>query len=862
MDGSKPGTPARLLLRYSAALAAVGLAWAGRWVLDEPLGPRLPFMAFFLATVAVGATLGLGPALLSAVTGGLLTQFFFLEPRGSLAVADPADELGLVGYYTISAGIAVLTAALQSARRRAEQRLADVRAVEERLMMALEAAGAGTWDCDLATGRAEWSPEQFRLMGYEPGGVAPTFSAWRDRVHPDDRPASYAAIEAAVRGGSDYRHEYRVVFPNGRLRWVESRGRCVRDAAGRAVRIAGVTIDVDARRRAEDALHDKEARLRALFRSDVVGVLFGDVDGRVLEANDELLRIVGRPREDLASGRLRWDEITPPEHLPADAASVAEAKARGSCTPYEKEYLRPDGSRVPVLVGYVLLGEERRESVAFILDISGRKAAERQRDDLLRRERDARREADAANRAKDEFLSVLSHELRTPLTAMVGWLRLLRDRALPEEHAGPALESADRNASMITRLVDDLLDVSRIITGKMSLELRPVRPAECVEAAVEIIRPAAAAKGVALSVEAADPASRAALVLGDAERLRQVVWNLLQNAVKFTPAGGSVRASVRTVGDAGTVGDGGGLVEIAVSDTGEGIDPAFRPYVFERFRQADSGSARRHGGLGLGLSLVRHLTELHGGTVGVESEGLGRGATFLVRLPSARPGAPGSAPAEVEAEPPRSAARSLPLPTPSQPDWPQPTAMASPPWTPASLPASVAPTAAAPLAAPPAPAVPDGPPRTGGRNRPLEGLAVVVADDTEDTRELLATAMRLAGADVRSVPDAASAFDAVCGDGADGAPRRPDLLLTDIGMPGEDGFSLLRRIRAMPAERGGAVPALALTGFARPEDREAARAAGFQGHVSKPVDLAALVALVGRIVADSRSRRAFHDPPV
>jgi signal transduction histidine kinase len=382
----------------------------------------------------------------------------------------------------------------------------------------------------------------------------------------------------------------------------------------------------------------------------------------------------------------------------------------------------------------------------------------------------AKRQAEEANRMKDEFLATLSHELRTPLNAMLGWAQVLRMGKLDEAATARALETIERNARAQAQLIADLLDVSRIITGKLRLEFQPVELSRIVAAALDSIRPAADAKEIRLKI-ALDPL--AGPVLGDADRLQQVAWNLLSNAIKFTPREGTVEVRLRQTGS---------NAEVQVGDSGVGIRPSFLPYVFDRFRQAESAGTRSHGGLGLGLSIVRHLVELHGGTVAVESAGAGQGATFSVLLP-VRAALTGTAPLVEAGE---------------GPDSPRE-----------------------------APAL-------------LQGLHVLVVEDEEDARDLLLTALEQRGARVTAVPSVADAL-------ARFAAGHPDVLVSDLAMPDEDGYSLIRQVRALPADRGGNVPAAALTAYVRAEDRARALAAGFQMHMAKPVDPVELVSMVAAL---------------
>ena len=389
---------------------------------------------------------------------------------------------------------------------------------------------------------------------------------------------------------------------------------------------------------------------------------------------------------------------------------------------------------------------------------------------LLAREQIARAEAEAANRTKDEFLATLSHELRTPLTSILGWSRLLRGGHLDAEAVARAHEVIERNARMQAQLIEDLLDVSRIITGKLQLRVREVALPGVIEAALEIVRPAAGAKVIKVTADL-DPA--APPVLADPGRLQQVVWNLLANAVKFTAAGGHIEVRLD---------ERDGAACLQVVDSGIGIAPAFLPHIFDRFSQADSSIRRTHGGLGLGLALVRHVVEMHGGHVRAESAGPGHGATFTVTLP----------------------------PAPS---------------------AAVARGARAG----------GGAPGTGGA--PRRGVRVLLVEDEPDTSEMVTTVLERCGARVRL---AASAADATLALG----PDRFDVLLVDIGLPGEDGYGLIRRVRSGQAGAPHqATPAIALTAYARPQDRDEALRSGFDMHLTKPLDPAVLTHAVAAVAS-------------
>ena len=412
--------------------------------------------------------------------------------------------------------------------------------------------------------------------------------------------------------------------------------------------------------------------------------------------------------------------------------------------------------------------------LSLVLDVTDRKLAEKERAALLVRERDARRHAEEADRLKDEFLATLSHELRTPLTSILGWASMIRNGEVEGANAERAIETIERNARSQARLIDDLLDVSRIITGNLRLELDPLNLAPIVEAAVDALRPTADAKGIGLRMEFA-PVS--CLVRGDANRLRQVIWNLLSNAIKFTPKRGKVTIKLDCVES---------LARLSVRDTGEGISAEFLPYVFDRFRQAEGSISRKQGGLGLGLAVVRHLVELHGGNVSANSEGLDKGSTFQVELPVAQERRDPARAEERRKEIERR--RSL-----------------------------------------------------GGERVSLDGIHVLIVEDDEDSRKLLSVMLKQHGAEVTSASSAADAYRLF-------NEKLPDVLISDIGMPEQDGYELMRRIRKLPVEKGGLIPALALTGYATRKDQDLSLSAGYHRHIAKPIEQGELVAAIASLV--------------
>jgi CheY-like chemotaxis protein len=387
-------------------------------------------------------------------------------------------------------------------------------------------------------------------------------------------------------------------------------------------------------------------------------------------------------------------------------------------------------------------------------------------------------ESKKANHLKDEFLATVSHELRSPLNAILGWARMLGAKQLPPDRAGHAIDVIERNACALAHLIDDLLDVSRIVAGTLQLAPQPVDLTAVAQAALDTVGPLAVARDVQLAFSPNPLAVET--VRGDAGRLQQVIWNLLSNAIKFTPIGGCVDLIIAPSK---------GQMEISVVDTGQGISPAFLPHVFERFRQADGATTRRHTGLGLGLAIVRQVVELHGGTVHAASQGEGYGATFTVRLPIAV----GEAPAAAFRERRTGASTASPMP----------------------------------------------------RLPRLDALRILVVDDSADGRTLTSLALTQAGASVKAVASVREALQML-------EEERPDVLVSDIGLPDEDGYGLIRQIRQGEAEHGGFLPAVALTGYARAEDRTRSLAAGFQAHVPKPIDPAELTAAIAIITGHPR----------
>jgi PAS domain S-box-containing protein len=554
----------------------------------------------------------------------------------------------------------------------------------------------------------------------------------------------------------------------------------LRDKEGVLRGFGKVTRDLTERRQGEEVLRESEERFRLLVdgvRDYAIFML--DTQGNVQSWNLGAEAIKGYKASEIIGKH--FSIFYPDDDNQRDKPGF-ELKTAADVGRFEDEgwRIRKDGTRFWANVVITALRDKDGVLRGFgkvTRDLTERKKAEEQRLQLAR-EQVARSEAEAASRAKDEFLATVSHELRTPLNAILGWGRLLRTSKLNEESFTRGLETIERNAKLQVQLIDDLLDVSRIISGKLRLTVMPVELSSIIEAAIDSIQPAADAKRIRLQVLLD---SNAGLISGDPDRLQQVVWNLLSNAVKFTGKEGRVQIRLQRIDS---------HVEITTSDSGRGISPEFLPYVFDRFRQADSSISRMHGGLGLGLAIVRNLVELHGGSVRAQSPGEGLGATFTVQLPIAIAHGSGRFLADADDVDPSGIGNQAGFePSPS-----------------------------------------------------LKGVNILVVDDEADARDLLTVILEGCQAQVTTVTSPAEAYKTL-------EWLRPDVIISDIGMPGEDGYSLIRNVRLKEArERHGWKPAIALTAHARVEDRMRALSAGYQAHVAKPVEPAELVAVIVSLV--------------
>ncbi|MBD1808606.1 PAS domain S-box protein [Microcoleus sp. FACHB-SPT15] len=767
---------------------------------------------------------------------------------------------------------------------------------EERARLAIKVGRLGTWRYDPSTDLVELDERMREIWGEPDDAVTLPLGRVMQRIHPDDQARVANAVNAALAPSSSgtYEIDYRIVWSDGTEQWVLANGQAQFEGEGvarRPIGFLGTALNITDRKQAEEALRQREAELRLITNAVPVLISFIDSEQRYRFNNQKYeewfghlpSEFYGKPLRDVLGEAayatirpyvervLAGEQVTFESQIPyqdgatryVDATYIPQFDTHRAVVGFvalvsdisdrkrasadqqklitlidnspdfigiasmdgQGQYVNPAGRAMvgldslkqvqqiqvidcflpedrafvqehilptalrdgtwrgeyrfrhfqtgeAIAVDYnqfVIKERQTGELIGFATvtrDIRARKLAEAEREQLLAREQAAREQAETANRIKDEFLAVLSHELRSPLNPILGWSRLLQDRKLGEKRTTYALETIERNAKIQVQLIDDLLDVARILRGKLSLNVAPVNLAATITAALETVRLAAQAKSIQIQTVLEQDVG---LVLGDSGRLQQVIWNLLSNAVKFTPQGGRVELRL----EQSCI-----HAQITVSDTGKGIHPDFLPHVFEYFRQADSATTRQFGGLGLGLAIVRQIVELHGGTVQAVSPGVGQGATFTVKFPLM----------------PHQSAISQEVREPQPPSG-------------------------------------------------LQGIKVLVVEDTTDMREYITFVLEQSGANVVAVATAAEALTAL-------DQFQPEVLVSDIGMPEVDGYMLMRQVRMRSPQQGGQTPAIALTAYAGEINQQQALAAGFQRHLAKPVEPEALV----KVIADLAQR--------
>ncbi len=817
--------------RYVIALLAVALATGARLAVDPLLGQRFPYAIHWIAVLGAAVVGRFWSGLMALALSVLVANYLFVAPRYSISLENDNDRFMLILFVVFGTIGSLIGDYISRTRERlrvaAEEQAArdeQVRVERARLQDIIDNIPGVVWEAwgkpDSAEQRVDYiSSYVEQLLGYTPAEWKSQPNFWLKLVHPDDRDhASKVAAEIfANREGGE--NEFRWVAKDGRIHWVLARSSVIRDDKSRPVGMRGVTFDITDRKEAaqrlalladvsmtdlvpsfQDLARDIARRIAivvgdyCIIRMAHDGQMEGIAYAHVSPEAEPLVREIAEHFDVSSKSALYAEMVRHPRTVVDNNVSEAvfDHLRCEALEPIFDRYRPRRGMICPFLshgklLGTIALGRASggpfsEADVRLVEAIASRATsaldnaalfttAQREADEA----RIARAEAEEAGRVKDEFLATLSHELRTPLNAILGWAHMLRDPAVTAERRLAAIETIVRNAQSQEQLISDILDVQRIMAGKIRLNQRTVDLGAVIRSAAETVQPSAAAKSVRLQllVDLDTPS-----VWGDPDRLQQVVWNLLSNAIKFAPPGGRVLA--RLLKDEGEC-------ELVVQDNGPGITEEFLPYMFERFRQADSSTTRTHKGLGLGLAIVRSLVEMHGGTIVAANlhESEGTGAIFTIRFPihSARVG--------------ESDEETVPVPTLREPMW---------------------------LSDAPA----------------LEGIHVLVVEDDGDARELIGAILQRCGATVTLTASAEAGFGAA-------TTNRPDVIVSDIEMPEEDGYALIRRIRALTPDEGGAVPVAALTAYAGASDRLKVLGAGFNVHVAKPVQPAELAMVVASL---------------
>ena len=745
-------------------------------VFSRQLGLGAHPLEYVVFPVVIAAALIGGPAVSAVVVLGssAVTIWNTVNGAGPFAGGEVHHDLILLQTFTgVLASTAMLLSAAIAERKASELRETDsadtLRHREELLRLAQRAGGVASFEWDFQNQLANCSAEFFEMFGLPARDGVMQGAEWAQFVHPNDRERVGAHLARALKRTEPAATDYRIIRADGVERWLTYAGQ-IRDTPAGA-RMLGTVADITDRKRMESAIRESRDVLSLAMRAGAMGAWSRNLTTNEVWWSRELEEIVGLEPGAFDRSMAGYFEVIEPEDRATVRSAVDTAVETGSDYIVEFRFRHANGE--------VRWMEGRGRAVyaadgtpltlhGIGIDVTARKRAEAAL-------REAKEAAESANRLKDQFLATLSHELRTPLNAILGYARMLQTNAIAPEKEKRAIDIIERNAAAQNRLIEDLLDISRITRGQVRLEPAPISIDALLREAVEGVRPAADAKRIALEVNI-DPA--AGMISADATRLQQVFWNLLTNGVKFTRPGGRVTASVRRVGDDD--------VEVAVNDTGEGITADFLPFVFEPFRQADAKLVRGHGGLGLGLAISRQLVELHGGTISANSDGVGQGATFVVRLPR-------------QGDSDASASTRTPIAGNEQT-----------------------------------------PPIGGNHDILLDGVDILLVDDDQETLTLFRDALEAAGARVRAVRTATDAL-------REHDNRPPDLLVTDLRLPGMDGLELLEIIRTKSPN----IPAVAVTGYARLGDRARALGAGFQAHVSKPIDPAAFVRALAAAVSQA-----------
>ena len=693
--------------------------------------------------------------------------------RSETAYTSP---IGIAGYYDnilspVFAADGTVETVAGSSRNISDRKQAEaaLRESETRLRFMLDASQIGEWDLDLTTEphTAHRSLRHDQIFGYASRLPEWSYEIFLSHVHPDDRAAVDQKFQQTLSASTNWSFECRIIHPDQSIHWIWASSSVYCDPDGTPARLLGIVVDITDRKAAEAALQVQTQLMQIILASIGDGLIVANPQGEFVLVNQAAENLFGRLTNEQSCDD--WPKtyglFLPDQKTLFLAQQLPLYRAiQGESANDVEVFVRPD----PTIEGrwVSISGFPIRDTNGDITGgvITCRDVSERRR--ILQQEQAAREAAERANQLKDEFLAVLSHELRSPLNPILGWTQLLQSRRFDEARTAEALKTIERNAKLQAQLIEDLLDISRIMQGKLSLTAAPISLTFVISAAVETVKLAAAARNVGITL---DLASEIAPISGDTARLQQVLWNLLSNAVKFTPNGGQVTVELRQLEH---------LAQIRVIDTGKGINPQFLPHVFEYFRQEDGSTTRRFGGLGLGLAIVRQIVEMHGGTVKAESQGENQGASFIVQLPIMQ-----------------QIALALSKPNNTQID----------------------------------------------PEAPLANIQILLVDDEPDAREFQAFLLEQNGATITAVASGLEALQAL-------EQFIPDVIISDVGMAEMDGYMLMQQIRARPPHQSRAIPAIALTAYAAEVDQQKAIQAGFQAHITKPIDPEGLVKQIVTLV--------------
>ena len=778
-----------ILVCLWALLAMVGYVYQAEQLYEiaRYTGIALPtsvsLFVLGLGLLAARVDSGITSVISKANAGGLMARWLLL-----LVVAIPfllgwVSVLGQrLGYFDLGFAVAFLVLSItliftfavwQSTRKLSEVeklRIAvelELREKEEGLwrqanLIDLSYEPIFTWHFD--DGIMDWNKGCEQLYGYDRAeAIGKTSHILLKTESPSSSPDEY--LETLKQRGQ-WSGVLRQLTRDGREVWVESRQQVIESE--------GKQLVLETNRDITDKLRGEEStiRLAAIVASSNDAIIGKTLEGIITNWNDGACRIFGYTEEEVVGQPINI--LIPPDRQDEEPKIIERLKRGERVDHFQTVRVRKDGQKIDLSLTISPIRNAMGKIIGaskIARDITEHIRLQEERERLLALAQSAREQAETANRVKDEFVATVSHELRAPLNAILGWSSMLLSDKLKGADARRGLETIERNARLQAQLIEDILDVSRSISGKLRLDIKPVELISVIRAAVDAVRPAAEGKEIQLQL-LLDPA--ADHIQADATRMQQIIWNLLANAIKFTPKGGFVQVKLDRVES---------RAQVTVTDTGEGISPDFLPYIFNRFQQGDGTTTRRHGGLGLGLAIAQHLVEMHGGTIEAASEGAGKGATFIVAFPLTA------------------------IRTPSG-------SFASP----------LTPTAHESDA-------------NGKTPRSLKGLRILAIDDEPDVRDMLQTLLQDSGANVLTASSAQEGLEAL-------AAWKPHIVISDIGMPGEDGYSLIRKIRALTPEQGSEVPAIALTGYVRVEERMRALEAGYQMFVPKPVETNELVSMI------------------